>query len=285
MSTKQRDYSPDCFYHIVQNGGDNSNIFYCDEDKQQFISILKSTHNDLFKPIVFCLMDTHFHLLVYAYDTKSISVYMGVVKVRYSKYTHSKYGKIVSAFSKRSYYKKPVIGAQQLLNTFKYILKNPIDALLCSNFDYQWSSYRYYFSDNQNSLYTKPIEKMFGTKQKMDNYLIKYTTQYVSFFREIQYRVLSEEQRKILRERNRNNTNSSASIDGNTSKTKISLKIEQMIQKLYNVHDPIRLPVGERVRLAKVIHKEMPYISISHIARALNLNRSTIYLHIKKVEK
>lgn len=284
MPTNKRDYSPDCFYHVVQNGNDNDKIFYCDEDKQQFVSILKTTLNDLYKPVVFCLMDTHFHLLVYANDTKYLSVYIGILKVRYSKYVHSRYDNKRSRFSKERYYSRPLVGTQQLLNATKYILKNPLDALLLSDFDYQWSSYQYYFTDN-NWLYTTPIEKLFGTKQKMENYLKKYTTHYIRFFREMQYRNLSEEQRKILKERNKNNSNSSTTLDGSAVKTKISLKIEQMIQKLTNVYDPIWLPVGERVRLAKLIHEEMPYISILHIAKALNLNRVTIYRNIKRPEK
>lgn len=52
-------------HHVIQRGNRRQNVFFSDEDKREYLRILK-LQSDLFglKTWVYCLMDNHVHLIV-----------------------------------------------------------------------------------------------------------------------------------------------------------------------------------------------------------------------------
>lgn len=151
-------YEEDAYYHIYNRGVDKRQIFLDDEDYVVFLNLLKrhlsrqyieNTRGEKYESFAgrielqsFCLMPTHFHLLLYLNnDVEAITELMRRVSGTYSSYFNKKYDRVGPLF--QGVYKASKVDSEPyLLHITRYIHRNPEDY-----YNWQYSSLPYYIRD------------------------------------------------------------------------------------------------------------------------------------------
>lgn len=121
---------PNSYYHVYARGHSRDKIFIDDADYGKFLSLLKrylskeQQYDPLGVPyhhlynklelLCFCLMENHFHLLVFQRDEGTMQRLMRGVMTSYSRYFNKKYDRSGSLFESR--YKASMILNQPYLD-------------------------------------------------------------------------------------------------------------------------------------------------------------------------
>jgi putative transposase len=190
------------FYHIYAHGIGDLEIFRNERDYQRFLTLLFSANGtktiprldrsidlnlvwdiandkiDLGKKIVdivcFCLMPTHFHLLLGERGNANISKYLHRILVSHSKYFNLKYERRGHLFENK-FNSKHIDNNEYLLVLSSYIHKNSKDVPFWKNKEekYPWSSYQDFISENrwQRLLEKNIIEDQFKNPQEYKNFV------------------------------------------------------------------------------------------------------------------
>lgn len=158
-------FAPHEFYHIYNRGVAKQEIFRENEDKDRLLEIFeryltpeKNQRNSRFVSYFekleinsFCLMDNHFHLLLWLEkDNSSIVQFMKSVFTSYSMYFNAKYDRVGPLFQSR-YKASRIISDPYLLHISRYIHLNPGPYFQ----DYKYSSYSQ-FVEQKNLLWLNP---------------------------------------------------------------------------------------------------------------------------------
>jgi putative transposase len=145
MPRRSRKLMDNGFYHTLTRGNDRKNIFRCEEDYLNFLTI---TFKYLMKYDVhifhYCLMPNHIHFLVQASTALHLPKFMQGILQSYAWYFRKKYDSVGFVFQNR--YKSLFIERESyLLECARYIERNPLRAKLTNNlFKYPWSSFSFY---------------------------------------------------------------------------------------------------------------------------------------------
>lgn len=143
MPRKPREVSESGFYHITQRGNARTLIFESDDDRRQFLRILKRLRDEMsFRVIAWVLMDDHFHLVVDAHNV-DLSTFMHRLERAYVSYfnrIHERDGHLFQG----SFFSRPIKTAEQLAATVHYVHQNPEAARICRADEYRWSSLQEY---------------------------------------------------------------------------------------------------------------------------------------------
>ncbi|MCD6578875.1 transposase, partial [bacterium] len=149
MARKARIDIANYFYHVIARGQRKNPLFFSNEDREEFIAILK----DLLKIFdiliyAFAIMGNHFHLLLYRGES-SLSQFLKKLDTRYAIHFNKKYGTTGHVFQDRP--KSFIILDNKYLgNSIKYIHLNPEKAGMVGNYnEYLYSSAKCY-NDNIN---------------------------------------------------------------------------------------------------------------------------------------
>lgn len=137
-----KDYSPETYYHIYNRGAGEQNIFRDETDYTKFLSLLKrylgsepgKKQNGVALPsyqgrvelLAFCLMPSHFHLLIYQIDQEAMKLLMKSIGVAYGMYFNKKYKRLGPLFQQR-YRASRISDDSYLLHISRYIHLNPDD--------------------------------------------------------------------------------------------------------------------------------------------------------------
>lgn len=147
MSRPLRIQYPDAWYHVMNRGRRGDEIFRADKDYKAFVNLLMETVKDYnVKVAAYCLMSSHYHLLVQTPDanlSRAMRHLNGVYTQRYNRIHHCD-GQLF-----RGRYKSILIEADSyLLELLRYIHRNPLEAGLVNNLQkYNWSSHKGYLSN------------------------------------------------------------------------------------------------------------------------------------------
>lgn len=145
------------YYHIYNRGAGKQSIFLDDQDRYKFLSLL-ARHLDSdetdrrsdgqpyptfdIELLAYCLMDNHFHLLIYQKDNKhAISLFMKSVSTAYTMYFNKKYRASGHLFQ-GTFKSSRITDDAYLLHITRYIHMNPRYYLR-----YRWSSVAAYLGD------------------------------------------------------------------------------------------------------------------------------------------
>ena len=146
MSRPLRIEYPNAWHHVMNRARREETLFKDKADYQQFIDILQEA-TDLFNVNVaaFCLMSSHYHLLLNTPDAnlaRCMRHINGVYTQRYN-VRHDCDGALF-----RGRYKSILVEADQyLLQLVRYIHRNPLKAAIVERLDrYAWSSHKGYIS-------------------------------------------------------------------------------------------------------------------------------------------
>jgi REP element-mobilizing transposase RayT len=132
------------YYHVINRGNNQENIFLNDRDREKFIEYLEKA-NERYSIVIhtYCLMSNHFHLLVETAEP-NLSVAMQWINVSYATYFNRKRGRHGHLFQGR--FKAILVDADEYLKHLsRYIHLNPLRAKMVSSAaKYKWSSYGYF---------------------------------------------------------------------------------------------------------------------------------------------
>ena len=187
MSIRSHNFVKDEFYHIYIHSIEDLKIFPKKRDYERFLTLMFAANNKgkiprlerhsglnlawdivtgkvkLEEPLIdivcFCLMPTHFHLLLRERKDGNISKYLHRILLSHSKYINIKYERRGHLFESK-FNSKHVDTNGYLLTLSSYIHKNPKDLPDWKNKEnkYQWSSYQDFINQNRwNNLLSKNI--------------------------------------------------------------------------------------------------------------------------------
>lgn len=178
MTIRSHSFVEGNFYHIYAHSVGDLKIFRQEKDYTRFLSLLFSANNDNSLPrldrqndlnlvwdirdgkidfqeplvdiVCFCLMPTHFHLLLGERGNANISKYLHRVLVSHSKYFNLKYKRRGHLFESK-FHSKYIQDDNYLLVVSSYIHKNAKDlpGWKSKEDQYFWSSYQDYILENR----------------------------------------------------------------------------------------------------------------------------------------
>ena len=141
MPRPPRSFSPGSPAHLTGRGVDDDPIFLDDVDRYDFLHVLrKVTERAEWEVLCWCLMTTHYHLLVVVpEDPARVPVAMHGLNSAYARRFNGWHGRRGHLFGER--YGDRTAGSQQHgRNTVAYILDNPVRAGLVEHHDeWNWS--------------------------------------------------------------------------------------------------------------------------------------------------
>ncbi len=149
------------FMHVVAKGIKSEFIFYKEQYKNEYISLLKKYIKEIEKIriISYCIMDNHVHILIYAEDINSLSCFMKKLNTAYAIYYNQNEDREGYVFSNR-YYTQIIEDQKHLIACIKYIHQNPVKAGIVK----EENQYKYSSSDkeNQGIIDLKILENIYG---------------------------------------------------------------------------------------------------------------------------
>lgn len=142
MSRLPRHFFPDGTYHVGTRGVDGTAIFRSDNDRRFFLRLFADVverHDWLV--YVFCLMTSHYHLVVEALRDE-LSVGFHRLNGVYAQAFNRSYGREGHLFGER-FWSGLIETDEELHDTCEYVLANPVRAGLCAEpADWPWSGSR-----------------------------------------------------------------------------------------------------------------------------------------------
>ena len=180
MPRQPRKISQFGYYHLIAKGNGKQIIFEENKDYIKFLWLLKQYSEETnVKICAYCLMDNHFHLLVYDRN-QNFSNFMQKLVGTYAKWFNTKYQRKGHLFEER-FTSVPIESEEKLCTIFRYILTNPEKAGICPASEYSWSSYRKYGAPT-SFVDTHVLQTLLGSYDKYEEYIAaKYEYQPKSF--------------------------------------------------------------------------------------------------------
>ncbi|PHR53871.1 MAG: transposase [Arcobacter sp.] len=159
MPRVARALADDQIYHIINRGNRREKIFH---DEYDFTKILElfSKAKDRFriKIYAYCLMDNHYHLVLYTEYGKSLSECMQWIGTSYVRYYNKRYK--TSGHLWQGRYKSFIVQKESyFISLIKYVEANPLRANIVKDAsEYKYSSLIQRDRKEQNLLDALPVE-------------------------------------------------------------------------------------------------------------------------------
>ncbi len=128
-------------HHITQRGNNKMTVFFDDEDRQTYLSILANYVKKYSIQIwAYCLMDNHIHLLVVPETETALARGIGLTNQVYTQYLNRKLSQSGRIWQNR-FFSCIVENTEYLWTVARYIESNPLEAgLTLQAQTYRWSS-------------------------------------------------------------------------------------------------------------------------------------------------
>jgi REP element-mobilizing transposase RayT len=175
------------YHHVMNRGVGDEKIFLTREMKVKYLKLLEEKSKLLrIKIYCFCLMDNHFHLIL-ENSAGRLSDFMKQLNTSYALFYRKRVGGKGYVFQNR-FQSTLIQNESYLIIAIKYVLQNPVNAGIISDFlEYEWSSARYYFSkENHPFLDTNFVEDSFGSvkifQKSVNNFDFRSVVEYPTKF-------------------------------------------------------------------------------------------------------
>ena len=166
----RRELSATGWYHVTIRSAGQIALFEDDADRRKYLSLLKCARDKIGTRIIaWMLMTDHVHLIIdVGENPQTISEFMHLIDLPYSKYFNEKTGRSGTLFQ-GNFWSKPILTEAQLVATVHYVHMNPERAGLSPMRSYRWSSYREYAGTHW-VVDTTPVLEVFGGFEAFDAY-------------------------------------------------------------------------------------------------------------------
>jgi putative transposase len=127
-------------YHITQRGNNRQDVFFVDEDRQVYLSLLRE-QSELYglSVVGYCLMSNHVHLVVVPLRVDSLAKAVGRTNYLYTRYVNSLHGRSGHLWQNRFF--SSVLDEDYFWRAIRYVERNPVRAGLVKRaWEYPWSS-------------------------------------------------------------------------------------------------------------------------------------------------
>jgi putative transposase len=140
MPYTHRFYAPGTAWHMTARGIDDAPIFFEDFDRLAFLARLrKVTARVHWQVAAWCLMSTHYHLVLFAGAEPDVSRGMSMLNSVYARELNRRYDRRGHLFGER-YQPTRVKDEQHLVAAVAYTLRNPVRAGIAKSVeDWPWS--------------------------------------------------------------------------------------------------------------------------------------------------
>jgi REP element-mobilizing transposase RayT len=181
MPRRQTPFVPGLYYHIYNRGNNRQCIFFQPENYLYFLRNVKRYLAPLARVTAYCLMPTHYHLLVRVQNSEvfktsefSLSKAMMRLSVSYTKAINKRFDRVGSLFQGQ-FQAKPVQDYHHLLNLCVYIHANPVkDGLVADPADWVYSNYLEWLGQRDGTLVDRAfIQENFGSPMEYQE-LVKH---------------------------------------------------------------------------------------------------------------
>jgi putative transposase len=127
-------------HHIIQRGNRREPIFFCDNDRQYYLRLLRERMAlTVTRCLSWCLMDNHVHLILIPASADSLRATLAPVHTRYAARINRLHDWTGHLFEGR-YWSYPMDEAH-LMRAMRYVENNPVQAGLVAHAeDWRWSS-------------------------------------------------------------------------------------------------------------------------------------------------
>jgi putative transposase len=144
MARPLRIDNKDGWHHLMNRGAAHAVVCRDDTDRVEFGTRLGDIHDRFGIEIhAYCLLDTHFHLLVHCPDGR-LSEAMQRLSSIYTRHVNDRLGRDGALFRGR-FLSKPIEDDRYLLAAARYVHRNALDVAGVRQVDeYRWSSHRSY---------------------------------------------------------------------------------------------------------------------------------------------
>jgi len=142
------------FYHIINRGNARQKIFHDSNDYRIFLQYAHSAKEkhplDIF---AYCLMPNHFHFVISAIQSSSLSKWMHLLLTRHARLHQKKYRSIGHIWQDR-FKNFAIQNETHLLVIIRYVEGNPVRAgLVESSLDWIWSSHAERITNKRKLIY------------------------------------------------------------------------------------------------------------------------------------
>ena len=131
---------PDVPHHITQRGNNRQDVFFVDDDRRVYLSILKEQSEKFGLDILgWCLMTNHIHLIGRPAGPESLAKALGRTHFRYTQYINRFHGRSGHLWQNR-FFSCP-LGRAHFWKALLYVEQNPVRAKMVRRaWEYPWSS-------------------------------------------------------------------------------------------------------------------------------------------------
>jgi REP element-mobilizing transposase RayT len=130
---------PDGFFHVVSRAVFGAEVFVDSVDRRRFLRLLEDSEKRIrWRCEAFCLMTTHYHLVVEA-RTRQLATGMQLLNGRYARGFNRRHKRYGAVFAER-YSVRVVESEEHLFDACAYVVLNPVKAGLCDRAEaWPWS--------------------------------------------------------------------------------------------------------------------------------------------------
>ena len=196
-------FLPDNYYHLYNRGNNRQAIFFEQENYLYFLRGMKKYLLPIVDIIAYCLMPTHYHLMVRVKETSEVSktseVLTGVsagmkkLSISYTKAINKRFGRVGSLFQ-GAFQAKAIKNSKYLLHLCRYIHMNPVkDGLVASPNDWPYSNYLEWIGKRDGIMFDRNfLEDQFSNLNEYKKFILddQFSRQLPEdFIREAEYPV------------------------------------------------------------------------------------------------
>jgi len=203
MPRREIPFLPDQYYHFYNRGNNRQVVFMERENYVYFLKGIKRYLRGRVEVIAYCLMPTHYHILVRVIEnqtsevfktsevSKQVSLAMQKFLISYTKAINKRFDRTGALFQGQ-FQAKPVTTYKHLLTLCAYIHANPVkDGLAASPEMWDFSNYLEWLGLRNGTLVNREfINENFGTPEEYKKFVAEY----------IQNRQIDDEFRKYIQD-------------------------------------------------------------------------------------
>jgi len=127
-------------HHITQRGNNHQDVFFTDDDRQVYLSLLKERSETYGLEVLgYCLMTNHVHIVAVPRSAEALARAVGRTNFLYTQYINRLHGRSGHLWQNRFY--SCALDEVHLWRTLSYVERNPLRARMVRlPWRYQWSS-------------------------------------------------------------------------------------------------------------------------------------------------